>query len=155
MTTPRTTQLHPWEWTTKKWCQLHVNFAGRFQGKTFLKVADAQSKWLKVFLMNSMSSSAVVNTLRLIFATHGLAGVTVSDNGTSFTSAEFQELAKCNGIHCPCPCPITLVQMTKPNVWSKPPKRLCSVSLKVIGQTHHLHVDQLWGMAKGKWSALI
>lgn len=104
MTTPRTTQLHPWEWTTKKWCQLHVNFAGRFQGKTFLKVADAQSKWLKVFLMNSMSSSAVVNTLRLIFATHGLAGVTVSDNGTSFTSAEFQEFAKCNGIHCPCPC---------------------------------------------------
>ncbi|RXN22450.1 Transposon Ty3-I Gag-Pol poly [Labeo rohita] len=95
---PTKAKVHPWEWTTKRWSRLHIDFAGPFQGKVFLIVVDAHSKWLEVSLMSSMSSSAVINTLRLLFATHGLPDVIVSDNGTAFTSSEFQEFADRNGI---------------------------------------------------------
>ncbi len=95
---PAKAKVHPWEWTTKRWSRLHIDFAGPFQGKVFLIVVDAHSKWLEVSLMSSMSSSAVINTLRLLFATHGLPDVIVSDNGAAFTSTEFQEFADRNGI---------------------------------------------------------
>lgn len=95
---PTKAKVHPWEWTTKRWSRLHIDFAGPFQGKVFLIVVDAHSKWLEVSLMSSMSSSAVINTLRLLFATHGLPDVIVSDNGAAFTSTEFQEFADRNGI---------------------------------------------------------
>ncbi|XP_016380280.1 uncharacterized protein K02A2.6-like [Sinocyclocheilus rhinocerous] len=91
-------KVHPWEWTTKRWSQLHIDFAGPFQGKIFLIVVDAHSKWLEVSLMSSMSSCAVINKLRLIFATHGLPNVIVSDNGAAFTSTKFQEFPERNGI---------------------------------------------------------
>ncbi|XP_056135203.1 uncharacterized protein K02A2.6-like, partial [Lampris incognitus] len=95
---PPTAQLHPWEWTTKKWSWLHIDFAGPFQGKTFLIIVDSHSKWLEVAVVSSMSSSAAISTLRLLFATHGLPDVIVSDNGEAFTSEEFKEFARRNGI---------------------------------------------------------
>ncbi|XP_051545274.1 uncharacterized protein K02A2.6-like [Myxocyprinus asiaticus] len=95
---PPKAKVHPWEWMTKRWSRLHIDFAGPFQGNIFLIVVDAHSKWLEVSLMSSMSSSAVINTLRLHFATHGFPDVIVSDNGASFTAAEFQEFAEHNGI---------------------------------------------------------
>ncbi|XP_060774421.1 uncharacterized protein K02A2.6-like [Neoarius graeffei] len=95
---PPTAQLHPWEWTTKKWSRLHIDFAGPFQGKTFLIVVDSHSKWLEVAMVSSMLSSAVISTLRLLFATHGLPDVIVPDNGASFTSEAFKEFARRNGI---------------------------------------------------------
>ena len=33
-----------------------------------------------------------------LYSTHGLSEVVVSDNGTAFTSVEFQTFMKCNGI---------------------------------------------------------
>ncbi|KAJ8349133.1 hypothetical protein SKAU_G00277220 [Synaphobranchus kaupii] len=95
---PPKAQLHPWEWTTKKWSRLHIDFAGPFQDKTFLLVVDSHSKWLEVSMVSSMSSSAVTSALRFLFATHGLPDVIVSDNGAAFTLAEFKEFAKRNGI---------------------------------------------------------
>lgn len=86
---PPRAPVHPWEWSSRKWSRLHVDFAGPFQGKVFLIVVDSHSKWLEVALMSSMSSAAVITTLRQLLATHGLPDVIVSDNGTAFTSAEF------------------------------------------------------------------
>lgn len=65
---PPTAQLHPWEWTTKKWSRLHIDFAGPFQGKTFLIIVDSHSKWLEVAMVSSMSSATVISTLRLLLA---------------------------------------------------------------------------------------
>ncbi|KAJ8394075.1 hypothetical protein AAFF_G00054190 [Aldrovandia affinis] len=45
-----------------------------------------------------LSYRPVISTLRLLFATHGLPDIIVSDNGASFTSAEFQEFARRNSI---------------------------------------------------------
>ncbi|KAG1952324.1 gag-pol fusion protein [Pimephales promelas] len=49
-------------------------------------------------LRRKCTIGTVINTLGLLFATHGLPDVIVSDNGASFTSAEFQEFAERNGI---------------------------------------------------------
>lgn len=95
---PPKAPLHPWEWSSRKWSRLHVDFAGPLKGRVFLIVVDSHSKWLEVTQMSSMSSAAVIATLRQLFATHGLPDVIVSDNGTAFTSAEFKGFTKNNGI---------------------------------------------------------
>ena len=67
-------------------------------GKQFLVVVDAHSKWLEVVPVPNLTSQTIIDTLRSIFVTHGLPELLVSDNGPSFTSAEFQEFMKRNGI---------------------------------------------------------
>jgi len=53
---------------------------------------------MEVKTVTSATSKATITQLRSIFATHGLPEVLVTDNGTPFTSNEFQELMKANGI---------------------------------------------------------
>lgn len=95
---PPKAPLHPWEWTTEPWSRIHIDHAGPFHGKIFLIVVDAYSKWLEVREVPTTSTAATVKVLRELFATHGIPKVIVSDNGTSFTSTEFSEFAKGNGI---------------------------------------------------------
>lgn len=64
----------------------------------FLIVVDACSKWLEIHCMKSTTSSATIQKLRGIFATHGLPTTLVSDNGTNFTSSEFEQFMRRNGI---------------------------------------------------------
>ncbi|KAK3709329.1 hypothetical protein QZH41_006930 [Actinostola sp. cb2023] len=64
----------------------------------FLVVVDACSKWLEVHLMNSTTSTATIEKLRETFANHGLPKTIVSDNGSNFTSAEFEQFTVKNGI---------------------------------------------------------
>ncbi|KRZ77842.1 Transposon Tf2-6 polyprotein [Trichinella papuae] len=64
--------------------RLHIDFAGPFQGKTFLIVVDAFSKWLEVIPISEMSTRTVIEELRQLFATHGLPNTIVSDNAAQF-----------------------------------------------------------------------
>ncbi|KAJ8348961.1 hypothetical protein SKAU_G00275500 [Synaphobranchus kaupii] len=94
-----------------------------------------------------MSSSAVSSALRLLFATHGLPDVIVSDNGAAFTSAEFKEFAKRNGIRHVTTAPYhpssngqaeRMVQTTK--------EALSKITGKDIGwSSASPHLDQLRG----------
>ena len=95
--TPPKAPLHPWEWPSKPWTRLHVDFAGPFQGKTFIVLVDAHSKWLEASVVASTSSEQAIKALRRVFATHGLPEILVSDNGTAFTSTEFITFVKRNG----------------------------------------------------------
>ena len=95
---PADAPLHPWEFPSKPWSRLHIDFAGPFMGHTFLIIVDAYSKWLDVHIMNSMSTTATINKLRSTFAIHGLPDMIVSDNGGTFTSAEFANYMQLNGI---------------------------------------------------------
>ena len=66
-------------------------------------MVDAHSKWLEVTPVASTFSQQVVRVLRNLFSTHGLPDVIVSDNGTAFTSVEFETYMKRNGIrHVRC-----------------------------------------------------
>ncbi|KAL5467062.1 hypothetical protein EMCRGX_G031233 [Ephydatia muelleri] len=94
---PPKAPLHPWKWPSKPWSRLHVDFAGPFQGKTLFVLVDAHSKWLEASVVASTSSEQAIKALRRVFATHGFPEVLVSDNGTAFTSTEFQTFVKRNG----------------------------------------------------------
>ena len=59
---------------------------------------DAHSKWLQVEVVSSTTSGVTIKKLRPIFSTNGLPEMLVSDNGYVFTSAEFQNFMKSNGI---------------------------------------------------------
>ena len=96
--TPAEAPLHPWEWPRLPWSRIHVDCAGPYKGEMFLVVTDAYSKWLEVHCMKSTTSSATIKKLREIFAIHSLPATLVSDNGSNFTSSEFEEFMKRNGI---------------------------------------------------------
>ncbi|XP_015283013.1 PREDICTED: uncharacterized protein K02A2.6-like, partial [Gekko japonicus] len=74
-----------WESSHKPWSRLHLDFAGPF-------------KWLEVVPVPSTSSKAAIRAMRHIFSSHGLPDTLVTDNGTAFTSSEFQDFTRYCGI---------------------------------------------------------
>ena len=85
------------------WQRIHIDFAGPMNGQNFLIVVDSHSKWLEVIEMKSTTATATIKELRRLFATYGLPEHLVSDNGPQFTSADFAEFMKVNGIkHIRC-----------------------------------------------------
>ena len=95
---PAKAPLHPWEWPTEPWSQIHLDYAGPFEGKMLLVLVDAHSKWLDVIPARSATSTVTIEKLRTIFATHGIPRKIVTDNGSVFTSDEFSTFMKKNGI---------------------------------------------------------
>ena len=59
---PPTAPLHPWCWPTRPWTWLHVDFAGPMEGKMFLIVIDAHSKWIEIefFLMATATALTTI-----------------------------------------------------------------------------------------------
>ena len=96
---PKRGELHPWEWPKSPWHRLHIDYAGPLGGMYFLVVVDAHSKWVEVFPTKSITSSMTIQLLRSCFARFGLPVSLVSDNGTCFTSQEFKNFMKLNGVH--------------------------------------------------------
>ena len=96
--TPAVAPLHPWQWPTRPWSRLHIDYAGPTEGKMFLIVIDAHSKWIEVFPMTSATALTTVQHLRQLFSRFGIPDSIVSDNGSQFVAKEFQEFCKSNGI---------------------------------------------------------
>lgn len=89
---------HIWEAAQNVFDRVHIDFAGPFMGKYFLIFVDAYSKWPEIHIMNSITTQNTIKILRKIFASFGIPRVLVSDNGTQFTSHDFQTFLKMNGI---------------------------------------------------------
>ena len=75
--------MHPWEWPDRPWARLHIDYAGPVNGKMILVIVDSHSKWIEAHVVKSATYQATVEKLQLVFSTHGLPEVIVSDNGTS------------------------------------------------------------------------
>ena len=90
--------LHPWEWPKQPWVRLHADYAGPFLGKMYLILIDAHSKWIEVHITTSTTSSITIEKMRSTFVTFGIPETLVTDNGSNFTSSEFEEFLKANGI---------------------------------------------------------
>ena len=95
---PASAPLHPWEYPSKPWSRLHVDYAGPFMGKMILVIVDAHSKWIDCHIGTAATSEATTERLRATFATHGLPDMVVSDNATCFSSGHFKEFCEGNGI---------------------------------------------------------
>ena len=71
----RPVQIQPWQWPNKPWSRLHLDYAGPFQGKMFLVIVDAFSKWIEVKIVNTATASPTIKHLWDSFAVHGLPQV--------------------------------------------------------------------------------
>jgi len=91
-----------WPVPPRLWSRLHLDHASSFQGHIFLLVVpdviDAYSHWLQVVLVPPTSAENVIQKLSILFATHGLPDLLVSDNASAFTADVFQEFCAKNGI---------------------------------------------------------
>ena len=67
-------------------------------GKMYLVIIDAHSKWIEAFVTTSSTSTTVIEILRHVFARFGLPEMIVSDNGPSFVSEEFESFLLANGV---------------------------------------------------------
>ena len=95
---PPVAPLNPLPWPVKAWSCIHIDFVGPFLNHMFLIFIDAGSKWIEAFPMSTSTSKATIQCLRTLFAQFGLPDILFSDNGTSFTSSEFQEFLATNCI---------------------------------------------------------
>ena len=95
---PAVAPLCPWSWPSRPWARMYIDYAGPVDGKMFLIVIDAHSKWIEAFCTPTSTSKAVIEELRTLFSRFGLPETIVSDNGTCFVSIEFEAFLKSNGI---------------------------------------------------------
>ena len=92
---PAPAPLHPWEYPSRPWARVHIDLAGPFLGHMFMVLIDAHSKWLEVIPLSSTTSGGIIENLRMIFAR---LETLVSDNAPYFSSREFEEFLRRNGI---------------------------------------------------------
>nr|XP_037273014.1 uncharacterized protein K02A2.6-like [Rhipicephalus microplus] len=94
----RPVAMTPWPFPDRPWSRLHIDFAGPLKNRYLLIVIDAFSKWIEAVPISTPSAEATIPCLRVMFATHGLPDVVVSDNGPAFVSEEFKLFLHRNGI---------------------------------------------------------
>ena len=95
---PARAPIHPWEHASKPWTRIHVDYAGPFHGKMYLIITDSYSKWLDVYPVSSPNAPVTIEKLRILFATHGLPEILVSDNASCFKSEEFGTFMSKNNV---------------------------------------------------------
>ena len=91
--------LQPWSWPSKPWARIHLDYAGPVENKMFLVVVDAHTKWMEVCYVASSASAATITHLHRLFAQFGIPKNVVMDNGSCFTSLEFSDFLKSNGVN--------------------------------------------------------
>jgi len=95
---PPAAPIHLWEEPNNVWDRVHVDYAGPFHNRMWLILVDAKSGWPEVIEMTSVTSAKTIEALREIFGRFGLPRQIVSDNGRQFTSEEFEDFCKRNGV---------------------------------------------------------
>ena len=92
-----------WPSTNRCWERIHIDYAPKFMGKALLILVDSHSHWVEIGITSSqnMSSQTTIKMLQAWFHRYGYPETLVSDNGTNFVSAEFEEFLKSIGTkHC-------------------------------------------------------
>ena len=96
---PTSVPLTPWPYPDKVWSRIHADFLGPFHGQMFMLVIDAYSKWPEIVNMHKCTQvPKVLEAFKKKLARFGLPRHLVTDNGAQFTSLEFQDFCKQNGI---------------------------------------------------------
>ena len=93
-----------WPKAEKRWSRIHVDHFF-YEDYVFFIVIDSFSKYIECLLVKSTSSNCTIEALREIFSRNGLCDTIVSDNATSFVSAEFKQFLAENNIQHVTPPP--------------------------------------------------
>ena len=89
---------HPWMVPEKPWSRLHLDHAINFMGSDWLVLTDSYSRYPCIKPTTSTSTKATTDILEEIFAHFGYPHTIVTDNATTFKSAEFQDWCRNRGI---------------------------------------------------------
>ena len=65
----------------------------QFRGKSYLVIVDYFSRYPEVVQVHSTQSSPIIHHLKSVFARWGIPDVVCSDNGSQFSSEEFQQFS--------------------------------------------------------------
>ena len=96
---PTRAPILTWEDPTDPWKNLHIDFAGPFEGSMWLIVIDAATKWPEVIKMNNdTTAERTIEILLSLFSRFGLPNQIVSDNGPQFISDVNHQFCTNNGI---------------------------------------------------------
>ena len=90
--------LQPWIWSTTRLKRVHINFAGPLLDKVFLIVMDAHSSKIHLDDFRHLTAPKTIQALQGLFAKYGLPEQLASDNRPQFTSEDFAQFTKANGI---------------------------------------------------------
>nr|XP_049462823.1 uncharacterized protein K02A2.6-like [Anopheles coluzzii] len=96
---PTKATLESWPLPDRPWQRVHVDFAGPIDGHHYFVIVDAYSKWPEIFRTRSITTTTTLDLLRETFSRYGNPDTLVSDNGTQFTSGQFQQFCSENGIN--------------------------------------------------------
>ena len=77
---------------------MHIDYCGPIDGKYFLVIIDAHSKFIHVHATTTTSSKVTIECLRKTFANFGIPHEIVSDNAQYFVSGEIKDFYKQNNI---------------------------------------------------------
>ena len=89
---------HPWMMPEKPWSRIHIDHAINFLGSNWLIITDAYSKYPIIHQTHSTSTMTTTRLLDEDFSHFGYPHSIVSDNATTFSSAEFKEYCTSKGI---------------------------------------------------------
>lgn len=92
--TPSKVQLACWPVNNFVWNRIHIDHLGPFGNLNFFVVVDATTKWVDCQIVPTVDSVSAIKILKKLFSNFGIPKKIVSDNGTAFTSALFQEFCR-------------------------------------------------------------
>lgn len=95
---PPRASLSPWPYPKHPFHRVHLDFLGPLNGRMFLVIVDAYSKWIEAYEMKSCTSMALIDKMYEFMSRFGLPKVLVTDNGTAFCSQDFKHFCALNGI---------------------------------------------------------
>ena len=87
-------KFNPWPKTDKTWSCLQIDSAGSIKGTYLFVIVDSFMKWTEVFKCKTPTTKITKKVSQKLFARFGLPETIVSDNGTPFTSKEFENFCQ-------------------------------------------------------------
>ncbi|GJQ87899.1 hypothetical protein Trydic_g1166 [Trypoxylus dichotomus] len=82
---PPKSELNPWPFPSQPWKRILIDYLGPLLGKYILEIVDAYTKWVEVFVVNTITNHSTINPLRPTFARFGLPKLLISDNAPQFS----------------------------------------------------------------------
>ena len=75
------------------WSQLGIDLF-EFKKKTYRVVVDYYSRGIEIEQLRESTSAEVISRMKALFTTFGISYVVISDNGSQYSSREFDDFAK-------------------------------------------------------------
>ena len=91
--------MQPTKLPNGPWESLYTDILGPFPtGESVLAVIDGYLRYPEIKIIKKTTSSKIISGLEEIFCQQGYPYTLKTDNGTNFTSDEFEDYCKVNGI---------------------------------------------------------